>query len=99
MLGLSIQDAGPVARMGPVTSSSEGGLGSVSGMSPIIVRADSVEGTDSIGPGTMAGSFIRVGSAETNTERAEGSVTGMGTGSVGTGSVVTYSVGEAGPVA
>ena len=45
MLGLSIQEAGPVARMGPVTSSSEGGLGSVSGMSPIIVRADSVEGT------------------------------------------------------
>ena len=27
--------SGPVARMGPVTSSSEGGLGSVSGMSPI----------------------------------------------------------------
>ena len=36
-----------------------------------------MEGTDSIGPGTMVGSFIRVGSAETNTERAEGSVAGM----------------------
>ena len=56
-------------------------------------------GTDSIGPGTMAGSFIRAGSAETNSERAAGSVAGMGTGSVGTGSVVTHSVGEAGPVA
>ena len=81
---LSIQEAGPVARMGPVTSSSKGGLGSVSGMSPIIVRADSVEGADSIGPGTMADLFIRVGSTETNSERAGGSVAVMGTMAVPT---------------
>ena len=99
MLGLNIPEAGPVARMGTVMSSSEGGLGSVSGMSAIIVRADSVKETDSIGPGTMAGSFIRAGSAETNSERAAGSIAGMGTGSVETGSVVTYSLGEEGPVA